>query len=168
MQQRGLQCAVSVYRPPRPISQDPAPLPLLSESQRLLPKKLFSDKTDIVYFILSRNTIPMALNIKISSFKGIPLVDLIGRITDTDARELSNELYSLNKLKSDRILINIGRVIFIDSHGLGVIVYYSSLLEKENRKLVIINTNRNPSAYINRLFEMTNLNKILTIVSSPE
>ncbi|MBD3343469.1 MAG: STAS domain-containing protein [Chitinivibrionales bacterium] len=110
----------------------------------------------------------MALNIKISEFNGYPLIDLIGKITDTDARNLSHELHALNKMKTERILINITRVLFIDSHGLGVIVYFSSLLEKEERKLVIINANRNPSAYINRLFEMTNLNRMLTIVGAGE
>ena len=54
----------------------------------------------------------------------------------------------------------------MDSHGLGIIVYYNTLLQKEKRELVILNSNPDKSGYVYRLFELTNLDKVLRIVAS--
>jgi len=60
------------------------------------------------------------------------------------------------------------RADFIDSHGLGVIVYFHTLMQKEKRSFVIVNGNPDKGAYLNRLFELTNLDKVLNIVAKLE
>ena len=103
----------------------------------------------------------MALSITYSSASGIPALQLVGRVSDLDARDLSNELRNLCRRGHEKIVIDVSGVQFMDSHGLGVFVYYSTLLDKANRRLIFLNTNRNPTSYMNRLFEMTNLDRVL-------
>ncbi|MBD3418672.1 MAG: STAS domain-containing protein [Chitinivibrionales bacterium] len=110
----------------------------------------------------------MALNIETISFMGSPLLLLVGRVSDKDARELSHEIHALFKNGNSRIVIDVTRVIFMDSHGLGVIVYYSQLMKNEGKSLLLLNANRNPTAYMNRLFDMTSLDKVLDIAASKE
>ncbi|MBD3315615.1 MAG: STAS domain-containing protein, partial [Chitinivibrionales bacterium] len=68
--------------------------------------------------------------------------------------------------KSDRVIVDVSDTDFIDSHGVGIIVYYHTLMEKANKQLLLLNQNPDPSAYMTRLFEMTNLNKVLNVVTS--
>ena len=49
----------------------------------------------------------------------------------------------------------------MDSHGLGTIVYYHTLMQKEKRKLILVNKNTDETSYLNRLFSLTNLDKVL-------
>jgi anti-anti-sigma factor len=108
----------------------------------------------------------MALTVFQRSYDGVPALELVGRVTDDDARELSHEMRALCKKGHATIVVDISRVQFIDSHGLGVFVFYSSLMEKAERKLAFLNTNRTPTSYVNRLFEMTNLDKVFLLAGS--
>ncbi len=108
----------------------------------------------------------MALTINRRFFGSLPVLELVGRVSDDDARELSQQLRGLCKKGYERVMVDVSRVQFMDSHGLGVFVYYSSLMEKGDRRLVFVNSNRNPTCYMNRLFEMTNLNKVLCVTQS--
>jgi anti-anti-sigma factor len=84
---------------------------------------------------------------------------------DTDAFRFSRELRNLTKTGHQQIGIDISRVEYIDSHGLGLIVYHSNTLQKEQRSLIIFNSNTNPDSYINRLISSTNLHVVLNISS---
>lgn len=108
----------------------------------------------------------MALTIHNKVIGAIPCLELIGRVTDDDARELSTGLRSLCRQGHPIIGVDISKVQFVDSHGLGVFVFYSTLMEKANRRLVFVHTNRTPTSYVNRLFQMTNLDKVLDIAPS--
>ena len=55
-------------------------------------------------------------------------------------------------------------VDFLNSHGLGMIVYFHTLMQKQGRQLLILNSNSDPSAYLENLFATTNLDKVLTII----
>ena len=72
---------------------------------------------------------------------------------------------NLFKKNCEKIIIDVSDTEFIDSHGVGIIVYYHTLMRKSNRDLVLLNTDPNPVSYMTRLFEMTNLNKVLNVVS---
>ncbi len=110
----------------------------------------------------------MALTVYTKNILNTPCLELVGRVTDDDARELSSSLRSLCRRGHPIIAVDISRVQFVDSHGLGVFVFYSTLMEKANRRLVFIHTNRTPTSYVNRLFQMTNLDKVLEIAPSIE
>ena len=95
----------------------------------------------------------------------VPVVELQGRIADLDVKRVQHKIDQLYKKKIPRIAIDVSRASFLDSHGLGTIVYYHTLMQKEGRQLLILNTNVDRASYINRLFELTNLDKVLNIVT---
>ncbi len=111
------------------------------------------------------NTTEMEMNKKVVN-EEVPVIELTGRIIDADVIKIFqkkldhfyNEMYP-------RIILEVTHATFIDSHGLGVIIYYHTLMHNEQRELIILNENKNSEAYLNQLFELTNLNKVLNIVN---
>jgi anti-anti-sigma factor len=107
----------------------------------------------------------MALEVVLTQYQNMPKLELTGRIIDVDVKKFQRRLDQLYKKKNPTIIIDVSRANFIDSHGLGTIVYYHTLMQKEKRELIILNTNTDRNSYLNRLFELTNLDKVLKIVS---
>lgn len=111
----------------------------------------------------------MALDVVIKSEGGAPVVELSGKIVDVDVKKIQHQLDLLHKDKANaRIALDVTHADFIDSHGLGVIVYFHTLMQKEKRSFVIVNGNPDKGSYLNRLFELTNLDKVLNIVGKLE
>ncbi|MFW6244700.1 MAG: STAS domain-containing protein [Fibrobacterota bacterium] len=109
----------------------------------------------------------MALEILMKTETDEPVLELTGRIIDVDVKKFQRRIDQLYKKKEcKRIILDVTRANFIDSHGLGTIVYYHTLMQKEKRQLIILNANTDGSSYLNRLFELTNLDKVLFIQSS--
>jgi len=109
----------------------------------------------------------MALEVVVKSEDQDPIVELTGKIVDVDVKRLQGKLDSIYKRKEiARIVLDVTKADFIDSHGLGVIVYFHTLMQKEKRSFVILNGNPDQDSYLNRLFEVTNLDKVLNIVCS--
>jgi anti-anti-sigma factor len=104
------------------------------------------------------------LDIVVKKEDDVPVVELKGRVADLDVKKVQHKIDQLYKKKVPRIVIDVSRANFLDSHGLGTIVYFHTLMQKEGRQLLILNTNVDRSSYINRLFELTNLDKVLNIV----
>jgi anti-sigma B factor antagonist len=105
-----------------------------------------------------------SLEVTVKKDDVLPVVELRGRIADLDVKRVQNKIEQLYKKKVGKIVIDVSSASFLDSHGLGTIVYYHTLMQKEGRQLLILNTNTDRSAYINRLFELTNLDKVLNII----
>jgi anti-anti-sigma factor len=111
----------------------------------------------------------MALEVVIKSEGADPVVELSGKIVDVDVKKIQHQLDLLYKdKKRNRIVLDVTNASFIDSHGLGVVVYFHTLMQKDKRDFVIVNGNPDKSAYLNRLFELTNLDKVLKIVNKLE
>ena len=111
------------------------------------------------------NNEPSALEITVKTEKGSPVIELSGRIIDVDVKRFQNRLEQLFKKKHEKIILDVSKTSFIDSHGLGTIVYYHTLMQKEKRELIILNSNTDENSYLNRLFDLTNLNRVLNIVT---
>lgn len=108
----------------------------------------------------------MGLDITIEKSGDTSVVVLAGRVIGTDDRRLQRKLESLFKKNDERIVLDISNTGFIDSHGLGIVVYYHTLMQKSGRELVLLNANSDPQAYMTLLLEMTNLNRVFRVVSS--
>jgi anti-anti-sigma factor len=108
----------------------------------------------------------MALEVKMRKKDNVPIIELRGRVVDVDVKKFIKKIESLYKKDYPRIIVDVSDTNFIDSHGLGTIVYYHTLLQKQERQLIILNSNKDANSYLNRLFDLTNLNKVLTIVSA--
>jgi anti-anti-sigma factor len=106
-----------------------------------------------------------ALEVNVKRDDSLPIVELRGRIADLDVKRVQHKIEQLYKKKTAKIIIDVSNASFLDSHGLGTIVYYHTLMQKEGRQLLILNSNTDRSAYINRLFELTNLDKVLNIIT---
>ncbi len=107
----------------------------------------------------------MGLEITHNNYQGVPVLQLTGFLMDTDAFWFSKEMRNLIKTGEEQVGIDISQLEYIDSHGLGLIVYHSNTLQKEQRSLIVYNTNTDPKAYINKLISSTNLNIALNISS---
>jgi len=110
----------------------------------------------------------LSLTIKIIQHNDAPLVRAEGRILDVDVRKFSRKMEWANRKSPKMIIVDISNVEYLDSHGLGVLVYYHSLLEREQRKLFLLNSNTDMSSYVYRLFDLTNLRRVLHFRNSLE
>jgi anti-anti-sigma factor len=108
----------------------------------------------------------MSLDVKFKMMGPLPVIYVVGRVVDIDVKRMAKHLERLRKGKHPKIVLDVSGTDFIDSHGLGAVVYYHTLLQKENRELIVLNANRSEASYVNRLFELTHLDKVLTIVTS--
>lgn len=107
----------------------------------------------------------MALKINIEKFRDFPIVAVTGRVIGVDSRKLKKKMESLFVKKIDKIIIDISETEFIDSYGLGIIIYYHTLMQKAGRELILFNNNPNPQAYMTRLLELTRLNYVFKVIT---
>ena len=110
----------------------------------------------------------MALDVKVNQKNDTPVIALVGRVIGVDVNKFAKKLELLHKKKFRRIVIDVSDASFLDSQALGKIVYYFHIMEKENRELILLNTNPDPAMYIRRLFSLTNLDRVLRIADSEE
>ena len=106
----------------------------------------------------------MSFRIKIRKTSSAVILSLSGDITGSSVGKISAKLESIQKMFPGTIAIDLSETTFIDSHGLGVFVFFYRRLSEENRRLVFLK----PSEFILDLFSGSNLVKIFTIVNSEE
>lgn len=70
-----------------------------------------------------------------------------------------------NKEGLKECVIDVSRLSFIDSSGIGALIYQYMHLKQEGIMSVII-TGTDPDSYINNLFKSTQLHKVLTFITS--
>jgi anti-anti-sigma factor len=109
----------------------------------------------------------MSLDIKLDFKENKAITKVIGRVIGIDDDKFSNTIeYAYSK--ADQLILDLSETDFLDSHGLGTIVYYYYRMQQEGRVFVILNANTDPEGYLKRLFEMTKLDRVLKIVDSTE
>lgn len=104
-----------------------------------------------------------SLEMKITTDRDTPLIELSGKVADAEVKKFQRKIDQLYKKKYATITVDVSKANFMDSHGLGTIVYYHTLMQKEKRKLILVNTNTDEESYLNRLFALTNLDKVLNL-----
>ena len=102
------------------------------------------------------------MEIEIRSKGKKTVVNLTGKVTGEYSLQLSKTLASLSKGKSDYIILDLNDVEYIDSPGLGGIIYAYILLEKNKKQIVLAA----PQNYVNTLFRDCTLDKKIKIVST--
>jgi anti-anti-sigma factor len=110
----------------------------------------------------------MALEVNITTYKDTPVLQLAGRVVDIDVKKFIRRLEMLYKKKYPKIIVDLSKTNFIDSHALGIIVYYHTMMQREKRELIICNANPHPRNYLARLFNLTNLNTVIPTIGSLE
>lgn len=110
----------------------------------------------------------MAIIIKTIKIEKKPVLHVAGRLVNVDSEKFQKKLTAYIKKQSAPAIIDISDVNFIDSFGLGTLVQVHSDVLKSGGKLIILNTNSDPDTYVQRLFTMTQLNKVFTILDNSE
>jgi anti-anti-sigma factor len=105
------------------------------------------------------------LTVTIRGTDELPIIELAGQIIDSDVKKFQKHIEQIHKTKCETIYLDVSNATYIDSHGLGTIVYFHTLMQKEKRELIIVNANTDKSSYLSRMFDQTNLDKVLTIVT---
>lgn len=106
----------------------------------------------------------MNFKLKINRKKSTPIVVISGDIIGDHVGKLSSRLNALHHENCATIAIDLSNTTFLDSHGLGVFVYFWRQLEQEKRHLVFLK----PQGFILELFAGTNLDKVFTILETDE
>jgi anti-anti-sigma factor len=109
----------------------------------------------------------MGLTMKVRCREKKAIAKVIGRVIGADSEKFAKNLESAYA-KGDQIILDLSETDFLDSRGLGTIVYYFHRMQQEGRDFVILNANANPYGYLKRLFEVTKLDQVLKIVDSME
>ncbi len=106
----------------------------------------------------------MTFKLKMKKYKSIPVVKIIGDMASQNITILSKKLEALSQSNHDIIVVDLNETTYIDSHGLGVMVYAWKMMEKKNKRLIFLNSQE----FLRSMFEGTNLDQVLTIVDDLE
>lgn len=109
----------------------------------------------------------MALVIEQGAIGNAPVLRLAGRVIENDSKKVATKLEVLCKKGHKTVVVDVSLVELMDSRGLGSMMYFYTLLKKEGRSLVILNTNTAAGGYMRQLFEQTHLDQVLTILNDP-
>ena len=100
----------------------------------------------------------MAFNVRDN--QGVCVIDLKGKITigsgDVELRETVKRMIKEGKKK---MILNLEKVSYIDSAGLGEIIRCYTTISKEGGKIVLLN----PSHKVYDLFQLTKLDQVFTV-----
>lgn len=106
----------------------------------------------------------MSFKLKIRKVGTVPVLVISGDVTGSNVGKISIKLESIRTSFSGKAAIDLSGTTFIDSHGLGVLVFFHRRFSEENRQLVFLS----PSEFIMDLFMGANLTKIFAIINNKE
>jgi len=92
---------------------------------------------------------------------GASIVEVSGSKIDTF--KFHKQLETLYQSDAKVICVDARKCDYMNSYTLGTVIYYYSLLMKQNRKIIMM-LSEDKENYMNRLFEMTGLEKLFEIV----
>ena len=106
----------------------------------------------------------MSFKLHVRKSNGMPILEISGELAGVKVGKIAAELERLRKSRAKTIAVDLSQTTFIDSHGLGVFVYFWKTFEEQKRELVFLN----PPQFLRTMFEGTNLNDVFRIVDSLE
>ncbi|WP_232323322.1 STAS domain-containing protein [Photobacterium sp. J15] len=80
------------------------------------------------------------------------------------ARQMEPQFETLSKTEDDELIIDMTQVQFIDSCGIGAIVFLYKRLKSRGKKLRLLNVNGQPR----QLMTMLRINKVIPLITSAE
>ncbi len=99
-----------------------------------------------------------------SSKSGVKIVDIEGEIDVYTSMELKKELIGFIEGGNKKIIINLDKVNYMDSSGLGILVAVLKRLKQEDGYMKLCNMN----VGIKKIFEITKLTKFFEIYEDEE
>lgn len=101
----------------------------------------------------------MNMQIKKTTAGTIHYLDLAGEIDAYTASKLREELLPLVEQKRQTIIVDLSKVTYLDSTGLGIFVGALKKSRRHQSKMIL----KNLTARVQRLFDITGLDEIFTI-----
>ena len=105
------------------------------------------------------------MDIQSDILNDIPILKVEGKIEPDDSPDFIMRVKALSKSDSNKIILDLHKTTFLDSAAIGIICSIHIDLNKKGKKLEIM-TDSSPDGFINQLFEMTGLDKILNIIKA--
>jgi anti-sigma B factor antagonist len=102
------------------------------------------------------------MELKIRKNKEIYIIDIQGELDLYNSYKLKELLMKMLEKKIERFIINMEDVEYIDSSGIGALIYISSTLKKMNLKLAITNIHGS----VKKVIELTKLMGYFPIVAT--
>jgi anti-sigma B factor antagonist len=106
----------------------------------------------------------MSCKTKILSHKGVPVIKIIGELMAGDAPKISKKILDVGRGDAHMVAVDLSEMAFIDSTGLGVLVYARQMLLDKGKELVFVS----PTESVQSVLQGTNLVDVLKIVDSLE
>ena len=95
----------------------------------------------------------------------IPILRVGGKVEPDNSPEFIKQVKTLAGSNSNKIILDLHKTTFLDSAAIGIICSIHIELNEKEKKLEIM-TDSSPDGFINQLFEMTGLDKILNITKA--
>jgi anti-sigma B factor antagonist len=104
------------------------------------------------------------MELKIRKSKEVYIIDIQGELDLYNSYKLKELLMKMLEKKIERFIINMEDVEYIDSSGIGALIYISSTLKKMNLKLAITNIHGS----VKKVIELTKLMGYFPIAATLE
>lgn len=106
----------------------------------------------------------MKISVKEEKTKKVKIIDIEGEVDVYTSMELKKELNNLIDAGEKRMIVNLEKVVYMDSSGLGILVAVLKRIrsEKGNMKLIKLTPG------IKKIFELTRLTKFFEIFDNEE
>ena len=102
------------------------------------------------------------MEIHLDVLNNIPVLKVEGKIESNESSEFINQVKNLARGESGTVILDLHKTSFLDSASIGTICSIHIELKKNGKKLEIM-TDSSPKSFINQLFDVTGLDKILNI-----
>ena len=93
----------------------------------------------------------------------IPILKVEGKIESNESQYFIQQVKKLATGESKTVILDLHKTSYLDSAAIGMICSVHIELSKNGRKLEIM-VDSSPDSFINQLFEMTGLDKILNLI----
>lgn len=107
----------------------------------------------------------MSLKIKTWQRNGTDVVKLSGDLSGQDVVKINRSLLSMDVPPAGTVVIDLSEASFIDSHGLGVLVYVWKQLESQGKQMVFVAPE---GGFVSDMLNSTNLSRMIRTVASLE
>ena len=104
------------------------------------------------------------MELKIRKNEDIYIIDVLGEMDLYNSYKLKELLMKMIEKKIEKFIINMDDVEYIDSSGIGALIYITSTIKKMNLKLSITNVHGS----VKKVIELTKLSNFFPILPNLE
>jgi anti-sigma B factor antagonist len=102
----------------------------------------------------------MDFKTRVRKVKGTPVLEIAGEFAGDNAGKTAVLLEAMRASTEKSIAVDLRRMTFIDSVGLGVFVYCWRLLENDKREMFFVR----PQGFVLKMFQNTSLDRVFKVV----